>query len=175
MTSKILGIDPSLTATGFCLLKNNRLFLQQVYRPKNTGTDRLFEIEKKIEEVIASTAPDIVVIEGYAYARTKQAHQMGELGWAARRTMENLKNMYHYEWFEVSPNSLKKFATGKGNSKKDTIMLYIYKRWKVEIVDNNIADAYILAKIGQAYLGKEKEKLTNFQKEVLEGLLKKAG
>ena len=33
------------------------------------------------------------------------------------------------------------------------VLQQVYKRWGVELTDNNQADAYVLAQIGRAYLG----------------------
>ena len=50
---------------------------------------------------------------------------------------------------EVPPSTLKKFVTGKGNAKKDQMMLAIYKRWGTEFDNNDAADAYALAQYGR--------------------------
>jgi crossover junction endodeoxyribonuclease RuvC len=47
----------------------------------------------------------------------------------------------------IAPGTLKKFVTGKGNSKKDLMLLKTYKRWGVEFDDHNICDAYGLARM----------------------------
>jgi hypothetical protein len=52
----------------------------------------------------------------------------------------------------VPPMTLKKFISGKGNAKKDEIMLQIYKRYGVEINENNAADAYGLARIAAEFV-----------------------
>jgi crossover junction endodeoxyribonuclease RuvC len=43
--------------------------------------------------------------------------------------------------------TLKKYATGKGTSKKQEMLMQIYKRWGVEFNDDNAADAYALARL----------------------------
>ena len=48
---------------------------------------------------------------------------------------------------KVPPMTLKKFAAGKGNAKKQEMLLQIYKRWGVEFTDDNAADAYALARL----------------------------
>jgi hypothetical protein len=48
---------------------------------------------------------------------------------------------------QVPPMTLKKYATGKGTSKKQEMLLQIYKRWGVEFNDDNAADAYALARL----------------------------
>ena len=47
----------------------------------------------------------------------------------------------------ISPTTLKKFVTGKGNSGKDIMLLEVYKRWNVSFSNNNLADAYGLARM----------------------------
>jgi crossover junction endodeoxyribonuclease RuvC len=43
--------------------------------------------------------------------------------------------------------TLKKFAAGKGNAKKQEMLLQMYKRWGVEFNDDNAADSYALARL----------------------------
>jgi crossover junction endodeoxyribonuclease RuvC len=43
--------------------------------------------------------------------------------------------------------TLKKYAAGKGNAKKQEMLLQIYKRWGMEFSDDNAADAYALARL----------------------------
>ena len=43
--------------------------------------------------------------------------------------------------------TLKKYATGKGNAKKQEMLMQIYKRWGVEFNDDNAADSYALARL----------------------------
>ena len=43
--------------------------------------------------------------------------------------------------------TLKKFAAGKGNAKKQEMLLQIYKRWGLEFTDDNAADAYSLGRL----------------------------
>ena len=43
--------------------------------------------------------------------------------------------------------TLKKYASGKGNAKKQEMLLQIYKRWGVEFNDDNAADSYALARL----------------------------
>jgi crossover junction endodeoxyribonuclease RuvC len=43
--------------------------------------------------------------------------------------------------------TLKKFAAGKGNAKKQEMLMQMYKRWNVEFTDDNAADSYALARL----------------------------
>jgi Holliday junction resolvasome RuvABC endonuclease subunit len=64
----------------------------------------------------------------------------------------NLNSVIPYEEhlrkpLQIPPMTLKKYATGKGTSKKQEMLLQIYKRWGVEFNDDNAADAYALARL----------------------------
>jgi len=72
----------------------------------------------------------------------------------------------------VTPTQLKKYATSKGNCGKDIIIKEIYKKYKIDFNDNNLADAFVLAKIGQALLGQNKKELIKTEKEVVQMLIK---
>jgi crossover junction endodeoxyribonuclease RuvC len=54
---------------------------------------------------------------------------------------------YHY--LMVAPTALKKFITGKGNAKKELMLMKIFKRYGLEFENNNLADAYALARYGE--------------------------
>jgi crossover junction endodeoxyribonuclease RuvC len=71
----------------------------------------------------------------------------------------------------VPPTSLKKFVTGRGNAKKNEMLLGVYKQWGVEFSDDNQADAFALEKFGLAYLGATLE-LHKYQIEAIEAVRK---
>jgi crossover junction endodeoxyribonuclease RuvC len=48
---------------------------------------------------------------------------------------------------KIPPMTLKKYATGKGNAKKQEMLMQIYKRWGIEFNDDNAADAYALGRL----------------------------
>jgi Holliday junction resolvasome RuvABC endonuclease subunit len=54
--------------------------------------------------------------------------------------------------------TLKKFVSGKGTAKKQEMMLQAYKRYGVEINDDNAVDAYGLARIAAEYVTDSIEK-----------------
>ncbi|MEY8732095.1 hypothetical protein AB9M92_07490 [Peribacillus frigoritolerans] len=126
---------------------------------------RFMDLAAQIRKHILDT--DIICIEGFSYGSKGSgvSTQYG-IGWLIR-VVELLKNGYSYT--DVPRTSLKKFASGKGNTKKDELVLSIYKRWGFESNSDNIRDAYVLAQIAQ-YLHKDIE-LTAFQKEALKKIV----
>ena len=160
---KIVGIDASLTSTGIVVLNEGNVYTDTIQR-KSTGVERLIEIRELVR--LAVSGADLVAIEGYAFARSNQAYQLGELGGVLRVMFreEGIK------YIDVAPSAVKKFATGKGNANKEAVAVGVYKRWGKEFKTNDEADAFVLAKIGQAYMAGQ-EGLTAFQREVIDALV----
>jgi crossover junction endodeoxyribonuclease RuvC len=59
---------------------------------------------------------------------------------------------------KIPPMTLKKYAAGKGNAKKQEMLLQIYKRWGIEFNDDNAADSYGLARLAGKFLIDDVEK-----------------
>ncbi len=162
----IVGIDASLTGTGIAYLQDRREPVTEVIRSRKSGVERLIEIRDQVRSHLPFA--DLVVIEGYSFASANQAHQMGELGGVLRVMLAEA----YVQWIEVPPSQVKKFATGRGNAKKEEMAVAIFKRWGREFATNDEADAFVLAKIGEAFLG-EAGPLTAFQIDVINSLKRK--
>ena len=167
--SVVMGIDPSLTSTGLVVLENDCLVSSGTLEVKEKGIARLLALQKELEAKLLEYQPTLVVVEGYAFARANQAHQLGELGGMIRL----LLTQKQVPWIEVPPTQAKKFAAGKGNAPKDLILMNVYKRWGVEFGTSDEADAYVLARIGQAILGDLKG-LTQEQVKIIKAIKKAA-
>jgi Holliday junction resolvasome RuvABC endonuclease subunit len=59
---------------------------------------------------------------------------------------------------KIPPMTLKKYAAGKGNAKKQEMLMQIYKRWGIEFNDDNAADAYALGRLAGKTANDEIEK-----------------
>jgi crossover junction endodeoxyribonuclease RuvC len=94
--------------------------------------------------------------------------QLAGLSFLLRILMEELS----WPFILVSPTSLKKYTTGKGNSDKNLMMMSTYKDYGFESMDDNICDSYMLSIVGLALLGKPLKKMIKSQEEVIK-LLKK--
>lgn len=138
---RFVGIDPS-TKTGLVALNEQG----EVLRAKElTGLGsqdpkRMVTLIDDIMEHIQKD--DFIVIEGFGYA-SQQAIQLGGIGWGIRMAL--LRRGFSY--IEVSPSAVKKYATGKGNTKKEDMVLPLYKNWGFEHSSDNVRDAFVIAKI----------------------------
>lgn len=146
----VAGIDQSYTGFGYCvdgLSKKKGFPLTKFVHP----IERLVYIHewttRWLEDEVMPV--DLVVMEGYANAAKFGRESAGELGGVVKMAIHDVTSQYP---LIVPPTSLKKFVTGKGNAKKNEMLLGVYKRWGVEFGDDNQADAYALEQFGRAYL-----------------------
>lgn len=107
-----------------------------------------------------------VVIEQYAFS-TNQAYKDAnvELGGIIRYHLQKMGHMP----IEVMPTQLKKFISGRGNAEKFEMIEAINRRYGIQFEDDNMADAFGLAQIGQA-LESEQECEAQCQREVIRGI-----
>ena len=140
---RIAAFDLSLTQTGHALTGVG----VGTIRPVLKGIARLHEIRRRVLEI--ATGTDLVVIEGYAFARANQAHQLGELGGVIRLALWDARIPY----VEIPPATLKKFATGKGNANKEEMLAAAIRRLGYEGANNNEADALWLLKLASVGYG----------------------
>ena len=84
-----------------------------------------------------------VSIEG-SVLQSPAALKLGELAAIVKLSLYERDKIFP---LQVSPMTLKKFASGKGNSKKQEMLLQMYKRWGIEFNDDNAADSYALARL----------------------------
>lgn len=156
--SSTIGIDQSYS--GFGLVVYSGGTHEQVlgkFEPKKygTGISRLNAIENWLFDQLDGIETKVihVAMEGYANGAKFGRETAGELGAAVKRVLldhfGDKLNGLGYPTI-VPPTSLKKFVTGKGNATKDQMLLHTYKKWGVEFADNNLADAYGLARMADA-------------------------
>ena len=141
-----VGLDPSINATGLVIIDENaNIIKEKLFSIKSeTFEESLVKYEKEIEFIANMIALHAVYLEGPAYQATGQVIlQMGALHFITRLFLFKKQKNYKI----IAPGTLKKFVTGKGNSKKELMLMKTFKRWGVEFEDNNLCDAYGLARM----------------------------
>lgn len=148
-----IGIDQSLTGFALSAVSVNDPSLHDtwVYKSPYSGVQRLSDIAHwmrgKFLFLYGHRIVDIAM-EGTVLA-SHSALVLGELAATVKLT---LWEMYIEDPplntpLQIPPMTLKKYATGKGTSKKQEMMMQMYKRWSIELPDDNAADAYALARL----------------------------
>lgn len=148
MNNCVLGLDLSLTSTGWAVDADDERRQWGVIKTTRRGAARLDFIDDVITRIVEKAMPDLVVIENYAYGQSQSMAPIAELGGVIRLSLHRMG----YRFIAVSPTSMKKFVTGKGNAEKASIMMHCLNNWKVAIDNNNGADAFGLCQFGRCYL-----------------------
>lgn len=160
---RFVGIDPS-TKTGFVALDKSGHVLRakELTGVGNEDPKRMITLINNIMDHIQPN--DFIVIEGFGFSTT-QGIMLGGIGWGIRMALARRG----FKYIEVAPGQLKKFATGKGNTKKENMILPIYQKWGFEHSSDNVRDAYVLAQVGRSLIRKKVS--SKYQKEVIETIM----
>lgn len=158
----VLGIDPSLTGTSMCYgVKGEDHFCKDLNNNLR-GMERLVWLINRIKEFLAEHKPQVICFEDYSYGSHSAAYDLAEFGGPLRILFYEYKLMNpSVEVYKFSPNELKKFVTKKGTSKKEEMMLQLFKRFGIEAKNNNQADAiglYLMGVAGEKPKEKKKKK-----------------
>jgi Holliday junction resolvasome RuvABC endonuclease subunit len=163
-----IGIDQSLT--GFAMsavdIANPEHHETWVFTSPYRGVQRLQDIAEWMSskfDFLNGNGNDIydIAMEG-TVVQSQAASVLGELSGTVKIALysifEENPNQLLRTPLQVPPMTLKKFVSGKGTAKKQEMMLQAYKRYGVEINDDNAVDAYGLARIAAEYVTDSIEK-----------------
>jgi crossover junction endodeoxyribonuclease RuvC len=140
----IIGLDLSLTGTGYATKDEVGLIKTT---NKDTIQHRLITIRDEIKSLLVKFGIKQAILEDFAFgARGNAIFQIGGLQWLVRVLIYEMG----IELKLVKPTELKKFVTGKGNAKKDLMLLECYKKFGESFNDDNMCDAYCLYRYGIA-------------------------
>lgn len=163
----LAAFDLSLTATGWATATDDGPVAFGVLSPPRQmgGVVRLAWLRDQILDRVGSPPfdVDLVVLEGYAFARPNQAHQLGELGGVVRLALFEAG----IRWLAVPPAVLKKFATGRGNAKKAEVLTEAVRRLHYGGSNDNEADALWLLHMARVYYGLVPPAVPKVQQEAL--------
>ena len=143
---KFIGIDPSLTGTAVVVLNEEAKILRQEListKAKDMIEKRMSIILDKVKKEITSK-DDIVYIEGLSFGSSGQATlDLSGLHYLIT-VMLHVDNII---FKNIPPGTLKKYVTGNGRAKKNLMLLKVYQKFGQEFTDDNICDAFCLARM----------------------------
>jgi crossover junction endodeoxyribonuclease RuvC len=149
----LAGIDPSLSATAVVLSDPSagpqghrlRIFgsksLGDAVRPRFT---RFKTLASQICDFLAQHRATHLYLENYAFGAKFIVTLLAEFGGILRSNLLDVG-----EVFEVAPATLKKFATGSGNSEKDMVAACLVQRYGVMLESTDAFDAYSAWRLGR--------------------------
>jgi len=139
---RILGLDLSLTATGYVLLDDDFVaWYGSVGGGALRDVERLNFFDRWIRQELRDKRFDQVGIEGYSFASANGLPQQGELGGV-------IKLAIHQAGIPVTiipPSTWKKLLLGKGNLPKDRVRIEAFKRYGVDFASQDALDAWAVA------------------------------
>jgi len=144
----VMGLDPSLSATGVA----DRFGRLHVLKQKPADGDRRLVMIKN-DVVNMAAGSDLIVMEDLP----KNAMAAGVTGMVQGVIREALQDR-DWPYVTVTPATLKKFATGKGNAKKPDMRQAWLEFSGEDVADDNKVDAawlrvmglYLTGQLGQA-------------------------
>jgi len=168
-----LGCDLSLTSSGLVVIDDNyNIVKSALLSTPFTGVERLAYLRDRLKEFLLEYQIKQASIEGGAYHEIGRIYQIGQ--WAGIVHLFLFDNSINF--IEVAPLQVKKYVSGKGNkTTKQLVILDVYKNFKEEIRDDNLADAYVLSRIAHDYfyyLNNQSVDLTEYRKEIILKLYK---
>lgn len=168
----ILSLDLSLNSTGWATWNGALTYgIIPGYTSKTPGA---YEDVRRISHDashITSRVTDgtLVVMEDFSFlSNNPGARENAGLAYLLRYWLYQ----HRVPYVLVSPKELKKFVTGTGNAKKELVLKEMYKRFDLDLSDNNEADACGLCFIGRTLTGSYTP-TTDFQRDVVSKLNKK--
>ena len=123
---KVLGLDLSLSSTGYCIIDENyNLIAYETIQTKakdNTEEERLHIIGKEIDRLIKEYNITHVICEGsYKSINVRTSQQLARLsGIAMYLAIDN-----GIEIEACNPSSARKYTLGKGSAKKEEVFEWI--------------------------------------------------
>lgn len=153
----VIGIDQSYNSTGICVLNDDMAVLElyTIKTPASVGDifDRAEAVATAVAELTIKYMPIGIGLEGLAFAMMGDATR--DLAGLQFIIVNKLRYAYDYKRIVIpTPNTVKKLATGKGNSKKEALYDALPEDVKKRIEANNykkttgmydVTDAYWIA------------------------------
>jgi len=184
-----VGIDPSLTGTGVCVISDNKILHEKLIEtapeikekgknPKKVSIEeRLIFIINEIYNLIAPYKNiRSIYVEGLSFGSKSQgATDLAALHLYIRTNLfeKGIKCEV------VPPLELKKWSTGIATAPKNVVLKEVYKRWgiswKADFFDDNICDAFCLSMFARnLYLNPEQKEVRDLKMKKTSEAKKKA-
>lgn len=119
---KTLAIDQSFTSCGIVVLYNNAIVYAErfVSNPEDDMFARAWQVSNQILKVEQKYKPDFIAIEGLAFGGL--GDKTRDLAGLQYTIVTRLRFVEQKDVRIIPPTTVKKVATGKGNSKKELLL-----------------------------------------------------
>lgn len=153
----VLGVDPSLTSTGYSYRKDGKVITERVTCGDLRGPWRLSYLAGQLEKRLNAIDCKMVAYETYAYGKAGgrggmaqgRLFDIGELGGVYKRLIWDRG----IDMLMVSPTALKAVIAGDGRAGKDQVQDAILRHFGYSLPQNDEADAFGLMIMGELRCG----------------------
>lgn len=145
--ANVIGLDLSLSGTGMVTATTQECIKTEPEMGEKPV--RWVHIRDRIVAAALRECPDLIVIEDLPTNAKFGGADLGPVHGVVRTA---LHEMGHRPLL-IPPGSLKKFVLGKGVGSKADIRMGIFKRYGLDITNDNTADAFGLMALGLYLLG----------------------
>lgn len=146
-----IGLDMSLTGSGFCRKENGEIIFETIKTTPKTAANDLARYRYITNEAMRRIPMNtkLICIEDVFTATAK--FQIGAS--VVLHQLAAVVRMALYEkglpFYIVAAMSLKKHILGKGSGQKSLVIREVYKKYGIDTTDDNQADAIVLAHLAE--------------------------
>lgn len=148
----ILGIDQSYTSTGIVVINEKHSLIHSEILSSNKEKDvfnRAWDISNYLNSVANKFNPQYIGLEGLAFGM--QGNATRDLAGLQFAIIICLQIINKWDVSIIAPNTVKKTATGKGNSKKDKMLEFLPKDIHKKFLDLGVKKTTGLLDLNDAY------------------------
>lgn len=146
---RTVGLDLSLTSTGFVAWEKGEALEHCRVRSKYNGIYRLYDLQGQVQSLLDTHQPAAVAVEGYAMNQGQRGKGMSPGRMAATGEWHGIVRLLLFDrkipTILVPPSTLKMFVALKGNAGKPEVVAAVLKHYGFATSYDDIADAYGLA------------------------------
>lgn len=171
---RYIGLDLSITGTGFAIFDEDCNLLKSGVIKSKTGAPDIIRFNRTANELVEAVQfqpGDKILIEDYAFSAKGQITRLAEFGATVKNKVFQVLGTFSGIRL-CAPPTLKKFATGKGNTQKQVVILEVYRKWSFMTHNDNEADAYVLGRMCHQ-LWHSQQNATKQEMECIKALHKK--
>lgn len=142
---RVLGIDLSLTNTGLAVLENDELIEYKSIKTKPSERDPSRMDRIMVATVALANTCEMLGLERGVFGPHSDSRVHG-IGALVRWALWKECFVEGDDLIILSPSTVKKFATGRGNASKPEMLAAAQARYNIP-ADHNIADAIHIARL----------------------------
>jgi Holliday junction resolvasome RuvABC endonuclease subunit len=148
---KVFAIDQSYTCSGFVILRDGIVtHCEKFSTDKNKDIfERAWDVVERVVEISRDHNPDIIAMEGLAFGGKGNATR--DLAGLQFTIVTRMRFVHGINVEIVAPGTVKKVATGKGNSPKELLLENLPKDVHKKFLDLGVKKTTGLLDLTDAY------------------------